>query len=67
MNDDCRSALPHLKKGDMAARAAERLLDGTGWLPEPLRTPGRALPAPIEEELESAISNAPAESDADDA
>lgn len=26
----------HLKKGDMA-REAERLLDGTGWLPEPLR------------------------------
>lgn len=26
----------HLKKGDMAAEA-ERLLEGTGWLPEPLR------------------------------
>jgi hypothetical protein len=26
----------HLKKGDMA-REAERLLDGTDWLPEPLR------------------------------
>ena len=26
----------HLKKGDMA-REAERLLDGSGWLPEPLR------------------------------
>jgi ParB family chromosome partitioning protein len=26
----------HLKKGDMA-REAERLLEGTGWLPEPLR------------------------------
>jgi ParB family transcriptional regulator, chromosome partitioning protein len=26
----------HLKKGDMA-KEAERLLDGTGWLPEPLR------------------------------
>jgi ParB family chromosome partitioning protein len=26
----------HLKKADMA-REAERLLDGTGWLPEPLR------------------------------
>lgn len=31
-----------LKKGDMA-REAERLLAGTHWLPEPLRTPGRAL------------------------
>jgi ParB family chromosome partitioning protein len=29
--------IDHLKKGDMA-REAERLLDGTGWLPEPLRT-----------------------------
>ncbi|MDU6804708.1 MAG: hypothetical protein E6431_38365, partial [Bradyrhizobium sp.] len=28
--------IDHLKKGDMA-REAERLLDGTGWLPEPLR------------------------------
>ena len=28
----------HMKKGDMAAEA-ERLLDGTGWLPEPLRPP----------------------------
>ena len=28
--------IDHLKKGDMA-REAERLLDSTGWLPEPLR------------------------------
>ena len=28
--------LDHLKKGEMA-QEAERLLDGTGWLPEPLR------------------------------
>jgi ParB family chromosome partitioning protein len=31
--------IDHLKKADMA-REAERLLEGTGWLPEPLRTPG---------------------------
>jgi ParB family transcriptional regulator, chromosome partitioning protein len=31
--------LDHLKKGDMA-REAERLLAGSGWLPEPLRLPG---------------------------
>lgn len=31
----------HLKKGDMASEA-ETLLTNTGWLPEPLRTPGRA-------------------------
>jgi ParB family transcriptional regulator, chromosome partitioning protein len=30
--------IDHLKKGDKA-REAERLLDGTGWLPEPLRLP----------------------------
>ena len=30
--------IDHLKKPDMA-KEAERLLDGTGWLPEPLRTP----------------------------
>lgn len=28
--------IDHLKKAEMA-REAERLLDGTGWLPEPLR------------------------------
>ena len=30
--------IDHLKKADMA-KEAERLLDGTDWLPEPLRTP----------------------------
>lgn len=30
--------IDHLKKGDMA-REAERLLEDSGWLPEPLRTP----------------------------
>jgi len=34
--------LDHLKKGDMAERAQE-LLQGSGWLPEPLRTPNRPL------------------------
>lgn len=33
--------IDHLKKGDMA-KEAERLLAGTGWLPELLRTPGDA-------------------------
>jgi ParB family chromosome partitioning protein len=33
--------IDHLKKSDMAAEA-ERLLADTGWLPEPLRTPGIA-------------------------
>jgi ParB family chromosome partitioning protein len=34
--DHAAQLLDHLKKGEMA-REAERLLDGTGWLPEPLR------------------------------
>jgi ParB family transcriptional regulator, chromosome partitioning protein len=33
----------HLKKPEMA-KEAERLLGGTGWLPEPLRTPTRDQP-----------------------
>ncbi len=36
--------IEHLKKGEMAERAQE-LLAGSGWLPEPLRTPGRSLGA----------------------
>lgn len=36
--------IDHLKKGEMAERA-EDLLAGSGWLPEPLRTPGRAITA----------------------
>jgi ParB family chromosome partitioning protein len=34
--------IEHLKKGEMADKA-EALLAGSGWLPEPLRTPGRAV------------------------
>ncbi len=45
--------IEHLKKGDMASEA-ETLLAGTGWLPEPLRTPGRTeaedVPEPVGEE-----------------
>ena len=37
-----------LKKGDMAEQA-ERLLADTNWLPEPLRTPGLADDAPMDE------------------
>lgn len=36
--------IEHLKKGEMADRAQE-LLAGSGWLPEPLRTPGRTIGA----------------------
>lgn len=37
--EDTAMLIGHLKKADMA-REAERLLEGTGWLPEPLRIPG---------------------------
>ena len=39
--------IDHLKKGEMAEKA-EVLLVGSGWLPEPLRTPGRAMPIAVE-------------------
>ncbi len=45
--------IEHLKKADMA-REAERLLAGTGWLPQPLRTPG------IERATAPAASDEPA-------
>ena len=35
--DKAADRIAHLKKAEMA-KEAERLLDGTGWLPEPLRT-----------------------------
>ncbi len=34
--DQAAQLIDHLKKAEMA-KEAERLLDGTGWLPEPLR------------------------------
>jgi ParB family chromosome partitioning protein len=39
--------IEHLKKAEMAAQA-ENLLAGSGWLPEPLRTPGRIAPKAVE-------------------
>ena len=39
--------IDHLKKTEMAEKAQE-LLAGSGWLPEPLRTPGRSLPDTVE-------------------
>jgi ParB family chromosome partitioning protein len=43
--EDTVRLIEHLKKGDMAKEAA-RLLQGTGWLPEPLRTPDPDAPPP---------------------
>jgi len=47
--------IDHLKKGEMAEKA-EGLLQGSGWLPEPLRTPGRlmAIAAPVESDADRA-------------
>ncbi|OAF16502.1 DNA-binding protein [Bradyrhizobium centrolobii] len=41
--------IDHLKKGDMA-KEAERLLDGSGWLPQPLRLADPAAPAAQQED-----------------
>lgn len=53
--------IDHLKKGDMA-KEAERLLAGTGWLPEPLRMTddGEASPADTEGEEGGADEALPA-------
>ena len=40
--DQAANRIVQLKKPEMAAEA-ETLLAGSGWLPEPLRTPGRTL------------------------
>jgi ParB family chromosome partitioning protein len=48
--------LDHLKKPDMA-REAERLLAGTGWLPEPLRTP---VESAVQPDAEAATESPPA-------
>lgn len=45
--DEAADRIVHLKKPDMA-REAERLLDGSGWLPEALRTVGLADQAQVE-------------------
>ena len=40
--EDAAQRIAHLKKAEMAT-AAEELLAGTGWVPEPLRTPGQSF------------------------
>ncbi|RWQ81909.1 MAG: ParB/RepB/Spo0J family partition protein [Mesorhizobium sp.] len=61
--------MAHLKKGDMATEATT-LLNGTGWLPEPLRTPGRetvadmsAVELAVVETVEAADETAVADDD----
>ncbi|MFT9198955.1 MAG: chromosome partitioning protein ParB, partial [Gluconobacter oxydans] len=45
--DEVAERIAHLKKPDMA-REAERLLEGSGWLPEALRTTGGAEKMSVE-------------------
>jgi len=47
--------IDHLKKAEMA-KEAERLLEGTGWLPEPLRTPDEVDAASESETLPAFLS-----------
>ena len=60
--DMAAECIRSFKKADMA-KAAEELVTGTGWLPEPLRTPGQVFapgiePAPIADaEVEAQSAN----------
>jgi ParB family chromosome partitioning protein len=56
--------IEHLKKGDMA-REAERLLAGTGWLPEPLRLPVKRSRARAEEHSPICPTSSPSDGDAE--
>jgi ParB family transcriptional regulator, chromosome partitioning protein len=49
--DSSAQLIDHLKKADMA-KEAERLLDGSGWLPEPIRLVDVA-PVPVRQEVEA--------------
>jgi ParB family chromosome partitioning protein len=51
--------IDHLKKGEMA-KEAERLLDGTGWLPEPLRLLDPVTGASEPEALPAFLADGPA-------
>jgi ParB family chromosome partitioning protein len=46
--------IDHLKKPEMAEKA-EDLLAGSGWLPEPLRTPGKPLSPPVGDEVDEPV------------
>ena len=51
--------IDHLKKGDMA-KEAERLLTGTGWVPEPLRTSGEPVASVEADQPEADVVALPA-------
>ena len=56
-------SIAHLKKGEMAEQA-EAVLKGSGWLPEPLRTPGRATVQIAEVDPDNEANSNGAETDA---
>ena len=58
--EDAAKRIGHLKKGEMATEA-ERLLEGAGWLPEPLRTANvkPMADAAISDPLAQAATEAP--------
>ncbi|MCA7120583.1 MAG: ParB N-terminal domain-containing protein [Acidibrevibacterium sp.] len=56
--------IDHLKKLEMA-QEAERLLAGTGWLPEPLRTPGSPEAAAVPPAASDDEAEGTADGDAD--
>lgn len=56
--------IDHLKKPEMA-QEAERLLAGTGWLPEPLRTPGSPEAAAVPPAADDDEPESTADGDAD--
>ena len=58
--------IDHLKKADMA-REAERLLEETAWLPEPMRTPGLDDIAPEPAANDGGAADLPAFLDEDEA
>jgi len=56
--DRAGDRIEHLKKGEMAEQA-QALLAGSGWLPEPLRTPGRAIAAAVDSDTTTAGPEVP--------
>ncbi len=62
---DAADRFATLKKGDMAEKAAE-LLAGSGWLPEPLRTPGQVFGSMWDAEAPEDIEGHAQQPDGDD-
>jgi ParB family chromosome partitioning protein len=60
--DDAARRLEGMRKGEMA-ETAEGLLAGSGWLPEPLRTPGRPTVTPPESKPPTAADGSTASDD----